>query len=171
MYDNPTNPQLRRVLRTLIDRLRFNGTILILDIERHYEASDGVHGPADPRVGGRKARGYGSKEAMLALEALGMSNVAASKDHKFHWKPTNEEERAVSGPDGRLEMYYIVRADKGLGFAETMKTSCTWCGKNPNNTGAGRLKRCARCSEDVWYCRKKCQREDRNIHRKTCSQV
>lgn len=85
------------------------------------------------------------------------NNVAALKDHKLPCKPTIQETRNKIGPGERWECYYMVRADerreryykvraggtrewycmvradKGLTYAETIRTSCTWCRKIPDN--------------------------------------
>ena len=169
--DDQGNPEVKRNMKILIDRLKPGGTLLILDLERHYNGDDGVfRGQADPRYEGRKPNNFGSREVMGVLEALSMDSIQVSADHYFLWMPANEaeaEKEPCFVPGGRQEMWFMVKATKGERYAKMRKGTCTTCGMNLDELGAP-PKRCRECNMEEYYCSEECQEKDLWVHRKIC---
>lgn len=164
-YEETHGAQLKRILKTLIGRLKPRGTLLIVDVERHYNGNDGTYGNvADPRYGGRKASGFGIKGVTNVLDWLGMENAEVTSNHYFEWKPSNEKEAKVL-PSGRSHMFFMVKATKGEKYLETMNTTCLAYGKSPEDSGEI-FGRCEGSECDALYCSCECADGDWVIHQK-----
>ena len=101
-------PGLIRALGSLTSRLKDNGTLLILDIEKDHisesaeEAeSEDYLAKSEQNRNGKKVVGYGSNEIRTALDVLGMTDVDIKGDLWF------EE------PSGSGQVYFLLRAKKG----------------------------------------------------------
>ena len=119
--DDPAT--LRTALEALVNRLTEDGSLLIIDIEKHYVPDTGESsGDAlNPNLhSGKKKQGYGSQEVIAALQNLGLKEIAMKKDLHFEF-----EFNLLGHPLVREEWYFIVKAVK----ADKLK-----CSGNFNNS-------------------------------------
>ncbi|CAF9941698.1 hypothetical protein IMSHALPRED_002855 [Imshaugia aleurites] len=100
-------PGLIRALGSLTSRLKDNGTLLILDIEKDHisdsaeEAkSQDYQEKSEQNRNGKKVVGYGSNEIRTALDVLGMTDVDVKGDLWF-------EEPSDGG-----QVYFLLKARK-----------------------------------------------------------
>ncbi|KAF6236415.1 hypothetical protein HO173_005507 [Letharia columbiana] len=113
---DPPGPEqdarLKHGLQALINRLKHNGVLIIIDIEKNYDT---------------KPDGSGSKEIIAALKELGMEDVGVMKDQHFQWHAKDETGRnyqnaradVMHAPmEDREEMFLILRATRGKGYLQ-----------------------------------------------------
>ena len=101
-------PGLVRALGSLTTRLKHNGTLLILDIEKDY-TDDGANendnedyqAKSERTRNGKKIVGFGSNELRAALKVLGMEDVDTIGDLRC-------EEASDVG-----QIYFLLKAKKG----------------------------------------------------------
>lgn len=113
-------PGLARALGSLTSRLRQNGMLLILDIEKDY-TSDGANekenedyqAKSERTRNGKKIVGYGSDEVRTALEALGMEDIVVQED-LWYDKPS----------DGG-QVYFLMKARKGDAYQNEVAEEVT----------------------------------------------
>ena len=111
---------LVRALEILLLILDNNGILLVLDIEKvHYTScptpDTQAHGQEFLR-GGKKVRGYGSREIAAACLELELDDIQVMEGLKFTWKGDDGD----GGMIARDEMWFILRARKGEGFLTRM---------------------------------------------------
>ena len=127
-YNDPQNPVLLQTLINLAERLKPGGSFLIIDIEKHYHGHSSQKGPADREHGGRKPHGFGSKETMAALEQLGMEAITISEGHLFHFTAAGDGQGFCLAPGGRQELYFMMKATRGIKYHELAAAACPCCG-------------------------------------------
>lgn len=74
--------QLCESLRAIIDRLRDQGTLLIIDIQQATDQSGSV---TYLLINGRKTTGYHSSEIVEALRFMEMDDIEVLDDKRFRW--------------------------------------------------------------------------------------
>ena len=110
---------LKRNLRVLLSRLKVNGTLLLLEMQKdHHEQR--IENPSsrdeDEIVSTGLTRDcLGSEEVRTALLALGMEQITVVQNNNllFHYEEMDDGEL-----DTRDEMYYLLKAKKGLAYRE-----------------------------------------------------
>lgn len=73
---------------------------------------------------------------------------------------------AEMSPDGRQEMYFMVKAVKGERYSKVMQSTCTACGIGLDGLTVS-PKKCEDCGVEE-YCSEECEVADLWIHQKTC---
>ena len=107
---------LQHNIQVVTSRLKHNGTILILDIEKDYawleNAGSDVNNEHVLRCG-RKLGGFGSLEVATALERLGMEDilVVEGEDLRFRFENVVDGELEVTD-----EVYFLLKAKKGSAY-------------------------------------------------------
>ena len=109
MDDDATG--LLEALKSLTSRIRHNGTLLIIDIEKESTSMGASDEDDDEDYetkikrsrNGKKVVGYGSAEIRTALEALGMEDIAVIGDLWY-------QDPADGG-----QVYFLLKAKKGHG--------------------------------------------------------
>lgn len=112
-------PGLQTTLQTMTSRLKHNGTLLILDIQKDYatthetEESDALNQTLRK---GKKISGCGNEEIATALEGLGMEDVVVleEEDLSFRFENVLDGVSRVTTD----EVYYLLKAKKGLAYHE-----------------------------------------------------
>ena len=124
--------ELINAFDVLADRLKNNGLLVIVDVEKFYESAN-----SDPEalLDGRKEEGSGSREVIAALNEIGMEDIAVIEDQDFkvevdlcgrrmatHQKyfmlkaRKGEEEKDQNGEDlapvGSIGMTFIVMSER-----------------------------------------------------------
>lgn len=105
-------PGLQDTLRILTSRLKRNGTLLVLDVQKNYAQQDHAGGEIDDRErrDGRKLSGFGSEEVTTALKGLGMEGIAVLEDGDLRLR----FEIVVDGEVETVEeVYYMLKATRG----------------------------------------------------------
>lgn len=97
--------ELVNALDILAGRLKHDGLLIIVDIEKVHESVD-----LEPEalLDGRKFTGKGSTEVVAALEEVGMKDIAVIENQDF-----KVEEEMFGHKNMRHEKYFMVRARKG----------------------------------------------------------
>ena len=108
-----------RALDVMINLLKVDGTLLIIDVEKYdegYSSHADSHSRGSPHEG-LKVTGHGSKDIEKALEELGMEDIAVLVEEDFLF-----EVKGGSGPDSPAlrskEEYFVVKAKRGPMFEE-----------------------------------------------------
>lgn len=99
--------ELVNALDVLVGRLKDDGVLVIVDIEKYYGHTDPE---SEAFVDGRKELGSGSREVVAALKQVEMENIAVmeDKDFKFEFELFEEKRK-------RHYKYFVVRATKVQG--------------------------------------------------------
>ena len=99
--------ELVNALETLVGRLKDDGVVVIVDIEKFYGDADLDNGAS---LDGRKEEGSGSREVVAALEEVEMQDIAVIDDEDFR-----VEFRIFERTHKRHYKYFMVRATKVRG--------------------------------------------------------
>ncbi len=99
--------ELVNALETLLGRLKDDGVVVIVDIEKFYGDADLDNGAS---LDGRKEEGNGSREVVAALEEVDMKDIAVIDDEDFR-----VEFRLFENTQKRHYKYFMVRATKAKG--------------------------------------------------------
>ena len=111
---------LVRTLEILLLTLDENGILLVIDIEKvHYTLCPPPGTPAYGQEflrGGKKVRGYGSREIAAACLELELDDIQVMEGVEFNW----EGDDGKGGRRSRDEMWFMLRARKGGRFLRRM---------------------------------------------------
>lgn len=88
-----------------MNRLKPNGILVIVDIEKRYGVRNRL--PGSRRGDGKKKTGCGTREAVAALNAIGMHDVEVKTDLAFKAEFEFFEKQQL-----REETYFMLRATK-----------------------------------------------------------
>ncbi|KAL8903389.1 MAG: hypothetical protein Q9207_003963 [Kuettlingeria erythrocarpa] len=109
--------QLCQSLHSLTQFLGDDGTLLILDIQRHTDQT----GPNKyGLIDGHKPGGYHSNDIVKALDSIGMDEIDVLDGNRFTWEAT-EAEKKLWLPAEADEVFFMVKAKKGDGFRMVME--------------------------------------------------
>lgn len=99
-----------------VRRLKQGGTILVIDIEKTFDAVG-----LDTLVDGRKTTGNSSEDVAWALDVLGMEDIEYCRERFKH---------VAYGSAARDEEYFILKAKKGERFLrqeqDKLQMSADW---------------------------------------------
>lgn len=103
---------LQNTLRILTSRLKRNGTLLILEIQKDYAhlefAEEGI-GDCELR-NGKKLKGFRSEEVTVVLKGLGIENITVMEDGDLRFR----FEKVVNGKAEIVEeVYYTLKGERG----------------------------------------------------------
>lgn len=98
--------ELINALDVLADRLKNDGLLVIMDIEKFYSSADSG---SEALLDGRKEEGSGSKEVIAALNEIGMEDIAVIKDQDL-----KIEVELCGRTMATHEKYFMLRARKGV---------------------------------------------------------
>ena len=111
---------LVRTLEILLLTLDENGILLVIDIEKvHYSLCPPPGTPAYGQEflrGGKKVRGYGSREIADACLELELDDIQVMEGLEFEW----EGDDGKGGRRVRDEIWFMLRARKGERFLRRM---------------------------------------------------
>ncbi len=111
---------LVRTLEILLLSLDENGILLVIDVEKvHYTLCPPPGTPAYGQEflrGGKKVRGYGSREIAAACLELELDDIQVMEGVEFTW----EGDDGKGGRRARDEMWFMLRARKGGRFLRRM---------------------------------------------------
>lgn len=122
---SPTSPHynhdiLVRALEILLLTLKNDGILFVIDIEKvHYTScpTPGTHAYGQELLhGGKKVKGYGSREIAAACLELELDDIQVMEGVKFIW----EGEDGKGGTIARDETWFMLRARKGERFLTRM---------------------------------------------------
>ena len=97
--------ELVNALDILAGRLKHDGLLIIVDIEKFYGDSDAA---SEAFSDGRKETGSGSKEVIAALNEIGMEDIAVIENQEF-----KVQMELFARQKATYEQYFMVRARKG----------------------------------------------------------
>ena len=113
--------QLVGSLETITNLINFNGTLLIIDVEKcdfdeeNHENSNTQPSPRFIFTNERKKyTGSGSREIVKALEELGMEDIDVVGDQHFQFDVKQGKKAML----GWMERYFLLKAKRGMVYEE-----------------------------------------------------
>ncbi|KAL9636377.1 MAG: hypothetical protein Q9164_002855 [Protoblastenia rupestris] len=104
-----SNPSwIIHALQALVSRLKEDGILIILEIEKYESNVAPVMDPDNPActIDGLKMQGNGSLDVSIALQEMGMNNVEYKTGERFQWFRKD-------GMRWRNETFFVMKARKG----------------------------------------------------------
>lgn len=97
--------ELINAFHVLTDRLKHDGLLVIVDVEKLYSDADS---DSEALLDGRKETGSGSREVIAALDEIGMEDIVTLEDQDFKVEVELCGRRLATH-----EKYFMLRARKG----------------------------------------------------------